>query len=267
MKTNILLPKPPKIIKKEGNRAVFEIENCYPGYGMTLGNAFRRVLLSSLAGAAVTSLKIKGVEHEFSTIPHILEDVIQIILNLKQVRFKLHSDGPVVLTLKVKGEKTVKASDIKLTSDVEIVNKDAHIATLTDKKAGLDIEIEVDSGLGYVPAEQRKREKLPIGYIAVDAVFSPVVRTNYEIENMRVGDRTDFNRLRIDIETDGSITAEEAFQKTAQILVDHFNVFIEGKKEVKKVKTKPKTTKTKKPTQGGSAPTGVASHQTSSRKK
>lgn len=254
MEKNILLPKSPKIIKKEGNRAVFEIENCYPGYGVTLGNAFRRVLLSSLVGAAVTSLKIKGVEHEFSTIPHILEDVIQIILNLKQVRFKLHSDGPVVLTLKAKGEKTVKASDIKLTSDVEIVNKDARIATLTDKKAELDMEIEIDSGLGYVPVEQRKKEKLPIGYIAVDAVFSPVVRTNYEVENMRVGDRIDFNRLRIDIETDGSIAPEEAFQKTAQILVDHFSVFIkekerkegEGKPETKKEKKEKKVKKVKK---------------------
>lgn len=253
MEKNILLPKFPKIIKKEGNRAVFEIENCYPGYGVTLGNAFRRVLLSSLVGAAVTSLKIKGVEHEFSTIPHILEDVIQIILNLKQVRFKLHSDEPVVLTLKAKGEQVVRASDIKLTSDVEIVNKNACIATLTDKKAELDMEIEVDSGLGYVPVEQRKREKLPIGYIAVDAVFSPVVRTNYELENMRVGDRTDFNRLKIDIKTDGSITPEEAFQKAARILVDHFNAFIkerekEEKPETKKEKKVKKVKKVKKET-------------------
>lgn len=242
METNILLPKPPKITKKGENRAIFEIENCYPGYGMTLGNAFRRVLLSSLPGAAVTSVKIKGVDHEFSTIPHVSEDVIQIILNLKQVRFKLHSEEPVVLSLKAKGEKKVKASDMKVTSDVEIVNKDAYIATLTNKKAEIEIEIEIDSGLGYVPVEQRKREKLPIGYIVVDAIFSPIKRANYEIENMRVGDRTDFNRLRIDIETDGSIKPEEAFQKAARILVNHFGLFV-GEKEKNK---KPATTEIQK---------------------
>ena len=160
METNILLPNPPKVIKKGENRAIFEIENCYPGYGMTLGNALRRVLLSSLPGAAIVGVKIKGVNHEFSTIPHVLEDVIQIILNLKQIRFKLYTDEPVKLTLKAKGEKEVKASDIKLTSDVEIVNKDAHIATLTDKKAELEMEIEVEKGLGYVPVEQRKKNCL-----------------------------------------------------------------------------------------------------------
>jgi len=258
METNILLPKPPKVIKKSKNRTVFEIENCYPGYGITLGNALRRALLSSLPGAAVTSVKIKGVEHEFSTIPHVLENVVQIILNLKQVRFKLYSSEPVTLILRAKGEKKVKASDIKLTSDVEIINKDAHIATLTDKKAALEMEINVEAGLGYVSVEQRKKQKLPIGTIAVDAIFSPIRRVNYEVENMRVGDRIDFNRIRIDIETDGSITPEDALQKTSQILVDHFNI-IAGEKKIqstvsqpkvekktKKTKTKSKTKKTKK---------------------
>lgn len=261
METNILLPKPPKIIEKGENKAVFEIENCYPGYGMTLGNAFRRVLLSSLPGAAVTSVKIKGINHEFSTILHVLEDVIQIILNLKQIRFRLHSEEPIVLTLKTKGEKKVKASDIKLTSNIEVINKDAHIATLTDKKAEIDMEIEVSSGLGYVPVEQRKREKLPIGYIAVDAIFSPVRKINYEVENMRVGDRTDFNKLRINIKTDGSITPKEAFQRAVEILVDHFSVFmkedkpftvkatrakLKKKTQTKKAKAKKETTKKKK---------------------
>jgi len=245
METNILLPKPPKIIKKDANRAIFEIENCYPGYGMTLGNAFRRVLLSSLPGAAITAVKIKGVDHEFSTIPHVLEDAIQIILNLKQVRFKLALEEPVTLTLKVKGEKEVKASDIKLTSDVEIVNKDAHIATLTDKRAELEMEIDVDFGLGYITVEQRKKDKLPVGYIAIDAVFSPLKRANYEVENMRVGDRTDFNRLKIDIETDGSVTPEEAFQEASKILVGHFNIFIGNNEAKEKSKIKPVTVKTK----------------------
>ena len=263
MEHKIPLPQKAKVAKKEENRAVFEIDGCYPGYGMTLGNAFRRVLLSSLPGAAITSVKIKGVSHEFSTIPHILEDVIHIILNLKQIRFKVNSPEslPLKIELKTSGEKDVKAKDIKLSSEIEIINKDIHIATLTDKKAKLEIEIEIQSGLGYVPVEQRKKEKLEIGAIAIDAIFSPIKKINYEIENMRVGDRTDFNRLMIDIETDGSIAPEEAFRKSADILVDHFVPFAsekkvppaggippEGGKEPKKKnkKIKPKTKKGKK---------------------
>jgi DNA-directed RNA polymerase subunit alpha len=236
----ITLPSKPKVTKIEDNRSVFEIEGCYPGYGTTLGNAFRRVLLSSLSGAAITGVKIKGVQHEFSTIPHVVEDVVQIILNLKQVRFRLHTDQPMKASLKVKGEKEVKAGDIKTSTGLEVVNPEAHIATLTDKKANLEMEIEVEPGLGYLPVEQRKKGKLEIGKIAIDAIFSPVHKVNYSVEPMRVGERTDYNRLRIDIETDGSITPEEAFQKAAQILVDHFKVFtsLEKKKEVKKKKKK-----------------------------
>jgi len=249
MNHKISLPQKPKIIKKGENQAIFEIDGCYPGYGLTLGNAFRRVLLSSLPGAAITAVKIKGVSHEFSTIPHILEDVIHIILNLKQIRFKVNAPEslPLKVSLKVVGEKEVKAKDIKLTAELEIINRDAHIATLTDKKAKLEMEIEIQNGLGYMPVEQRKKEKLEIGAIAVDAIFGPIRKINYEVENMRVGDRTDFNRLKIDIETDGSITPEEAFSKAADILVDHFQVFSspkeikekeETKKEVKKAKPK-----------------------------
>jgi len=251
MKYKILFPQKPKIIKKENNKAVFEIDGCYPGYGMTLGNAFRRVLLSSLPGAAVTSVKIKGASHEFSTIPYVLEDVIRIMLNLKQVRFRVNSLEalPLKVELKATGEKEIKAKDIKTTSEIEIINKDIHIATLTDKKAKLEMEIEVDGGLGYIPVEQRKKEKLEIGTIAIDAIFTPITKINYEIENMRVGERTDFNRLRIEIETDGSITPEEAFKKAADILVEHFQIFgsqkesIEPEKEKKIIK---KTSKRKK---------------------
>ena len=255
MEHKIPLPQKAKVLKKEENRAVFEIDGCYPGYGMTLGNAFRRVLLSSLPGAAITSVKIKGVSHEFSTIPYVLEDVIHIILNLKQIRFKVNSPEslPLKIELKVNGEKQVKAKDIKLTSEIEIINKDAHIATLTDKKSKLEMEIEIQSGLGYVPVEQRKKEKLEIGAIAVDAIFSPIKKINYEIENMRVGDRTDFNRLSIDIETDGSINPEDAFKKAADILVDHFALFATEKKESegekeedKKPKKEAKKAKSKK---------------------
>jgi len=241
MEYKISLPQKPKIIKKGENRAIFEIGGCYPGYGLTLGNAFRRVLLSSLPGAAITAVKIRGVSHEFSTIPHVLEDVIHIILNLKQIRFKVNAPEslPLKVGLKAAGEKQVKAKDIKLTAELEIINKDTHIATLTDKKAKLEMEIEIQGGLGYMPVEQRKKEKLEIGAIAIDAVFTPIKKINYEVENMRVGDRTDFNRLRIDVETDGSISPEDAMMRAADILVDHFQIFV-GTKEVIEEKEKKK---------------------------
>lgn len=248
MKNQINLPQKPKSIKKEENRAIFEIDGCYPGYGMTLGNALRRVLLSSLPGTAITSVKIKGASHEFSNIPHALENVIQIILNLKQIRFKINSQEalPIKIQLKASGEKEVKAKDIQPTSELEIINKDAHIVTLTDKKAKLEMELEVDSGLGYIPVDQRKKEKLEIGAIAIDSIFSPIKLVNYEVENMRVGERTDFNRLRIEIQTDGSISPEEAFNNAAKILVEHFQLFIgEEKKEKDKEKDKKKVAKKK----------------------
>jgi len=176
----ISVPQKPHVIKQEGNRAVFEIKPCYPGYGVTLGNSLRRVLLSSLPGAAITAIKIKGVSHEFSTIPYVLEDVVQIILNLKQIRIKTHSEEPVTFLLRIKGEKEVKAGDIEKSSDVEVISKNAHIATLTDKKAELEMEIRVEKGRGYLPVEKRVKEKLEIGTIAVDAIFSPVKKINYE---------------------------------------------------------------------------------------
>ncbi len=227
----INLPQNPKIVKSENNRAIFEIEGLYPGYGVTLGNALRRTLLSSLPGAAITGVKIKGVHHEFSTIPGVAEDVIEIILNLRQVRFKLHSAGPIKLLLNAKGEKEVKAGDIKTTSEVEIINPEQLLVTIADKKTELEIEIEVDSGLGFVPVEARKKEKLEIGVMAVDALFSPIRKVNFEVENMRVGERTDFNRLRLDIETDGSMSPEDAFKKANEILVEQFKTLIIASEE------------------------------------
>ncbi len=224
----IPLPLPPKIIKKEENKAIFEIEALYPGYGVTIGNSLRRVLLSSLEGAAVTEMKIKGVAHEFSTIPGVLEDVIQIMLNLKKLRFKMFSDQPVTATLKVKGEKEVKGSDFKLPSQVELVNKDCHIATITDKKTELEMEIKIEKGIGYLARERRKKEKLPIGTIIVDAIFTPIKRVTFRQENMRVGERTDFDRLFLEIETDGTISPEEAFFQASEILVKHFSLFSES---------------------------------------
>jgi DNA-directed RNA polymerase subunit alpha len=226
MEYKISLPLKPKVIKKSDDHAIFEIDNCYPGYGITIGNSFRRVLLSSLPGAAIVSVKIKGVSHEFSTIPNVLEDIIQIILNLKQIRFKVHTDvTSAKAELKISGEKEIKAKDIKTPSDIEIINKDAHIATLTSPKAKMEMEIEIGTGLGYVPVEQRGKQKLEIGAIALDAIYTPIKKVNYEVENMRVGDKTDFNRVKIDIETDGSITPEQAFNRASEILLEQFGVF------------------------------------------
>jgi len=221
----IPLPLQPKIIKKEGNLATFEIEALYPGYGVTVGNSLRRVLLSSLEGAAVTQMKIKGIPHEFSTIPGILEDVVTIMLNLKQMRFRLFTEEPQTATLKVKGEKEVKGSDFEFPAQVELVNKNCHIATLTDKKAELEMEIRIEKGIGYSPREARGKEKLEIGMISLDAIFTPVKRVSYRIENMRVGERTDFDRLFLDIETDGTLTPEAAFFQASEILVNHFSLF------------------------------------------
>ncbi|MDP2664127.1 MAG: DNA-directed RNA polymerase subunit alpha [bacterium] len=220
----ISLPNTPKIIKREGDKAVFEIEGLYPGYGITVGNSMRRVLLSSLEGAAITQVKIKGVSHEFSTINGVMEDVIMIMLNLKQLRFKVFTSEPQKATLKVKGEKEVKGSDFSLSSQVELENKNCHIATLTSKSADLEMEIQIEKGIGYVSRESRRKEKLEIGAIPLDAIFTPVKRVSYRVENMRIGERTDYDRLFLEIETDGTIKSEEAFARASEILVSHFSL-------------------------------------------
>lgn len=224
----IPLPSKPKVVTEEGNRAIFEIEGLYPGYGQTIGNSLRRVLLSSLEGAVMTSVKIEGTGHEFSTIEGVMEDVVDLILNLKQMRFKLHEPGPFAITLNAKGEKKVTGKDFECPSQVEVVSADVHIATLTSKKSHLTIEGVVESGRGFVPVEGKTKDKVEIGTIALDASFSPVRSVNYEVQDMRVEDRTDYNRLRIDMETDGSLTAREAFSKAAAILVDQFTELAQG---------------------------------------
>lgn len=221
----IPLSSPPKIVKKEKNSAQFEIEGLYPGYGVTIGNSLRRVLISSLEGAAATHLKIKGVNHEFSTIPGVLEDVITIILNLKKLRFKSFAQEPQKAILKIKGKKEVKGSDFELPSQIELVNKDEKVLTITDKKKELEMEIQIEKGFGYEPAERGKKEKLEVGAMPLDAIFTPVRNANFRVENMRVGKRTDFDRLFLDVETDGSLTPEEAFSKASEILVKHFSLF------------------------------------------
>lgn len=228
----ITSPQQPKYTALAENHGKFEILGCHPGYGTTLGNALRRIVLSSLDGAAAHSVKITGVSHEFSTIEGVMEDVVQIILNLKQVRFKLHGDEPVKVTLKSKGEGVVTAASFKTPSNVEIVNPTQVIATVTDKKTELEMEIEIDKGLGYVPVEQREKDDdREIGVIAIDAIYTPVKRVNYEVENMRVGKRTDYDKITLEIVTDGSITPVEAFEKSVKILVAQFSSLTEVEKE------------------------------------
>lgn len=207
------------------NYARFTMEAFERGFGTTVGNSLRRVLLSSLTGAAVTTVKIEGVLHEFSTIPGVTEDVTSIILNVKSLRLKLHTDKPKTIRLRKKGPGEAKASDIVHDADVTILNKDLHIATL-DKEATLDIELAVRPGRGYVPAERNKEEGLPIGVIPVDSIFSPVMRANFHVENARVGRMTDYDKLMLEIWTDGSITPRDALSSAALILRDHLDIFI-----------------------------------------
>lgn len=243
----IPLPLRPKIVKSEKNKSIFEIEALYPGYGATIGNSMRRILLSSLEGAAITQVKIKNVSHEFSTIPGVMEDVVTIILNLKQLRFKLFGEGSQRATLKIKGEKTVKGSDFDLPSQLELANPNCEIATLTSKSAELEMEILVEKGIGYLSRDARKKgEELGVGVIPVDAIFTPIKRVGFRMENMRVGERTDFDRLFLEIETDGIVSPEDAFSQAAEILVQHFSLLketfekkAEAEKPVQKEKIKP----------------------------
>lgn len=227
----IVLPSKPKIVSEVDFTGSYEIDGLYPGYGHTLGNSLRRIILSSLPGAAVTSVKIAGVSHEFSVIPGVKEDAITILLNLKVVRFSVTSDEPQTLSLKVKGAKEVKAGDIKLPGGVEILNPSQIIATLTDKNAELDMEIVVQKGLGFVSKEVLEKNRVDIGHITVDAIFTPIRRVSYEVENMRVGDRTDFNRLKIFIETDGTITPKEALEKSIETMISQLKAIIGFKEE------------------------------------
>lgn len=225
METTISLPQAPKIIKQTTPyRALLEIDKLYPGYGLTIGNALRRVMLSSLPGAAVTSVKVKDVNHEFSTLPGIREDMVEIILNLKQIRFVVHGDEPQSVTIKVKGEKEVSAKDIKTSSQVEVVNPDAHIATLTAKNASLEMELNIEKGLGYVTVESRRRDKQETGVIAIDAIFTPIKMVKFDVEDMRVGDKTNYNRLIFDIETDGTIAPDDALKNAADLLMEHLKM-------------------------------------------
>ena len=226
----VSLPTKPRIVEESDSRGIYEIDSFYPGYGHTVGNSLRRIILSSLPGVAITSVKIDGVSHEFSTIEGVKEDVIRILLNLKKVRFKMDSTEHQTLKLSIKGPKVVTASDIELPGQVEVINKDEYILEVTAKKS-LEIEMKIETGLGYVPKEELNKDKVDIGAIALDAAFAPIKRVNYEVENMRVGDRTDYNRLRLFIETDGTLTAHEALEKSIEIMIYQLKAIIGFKEE------------------------------------
>ena len=229
---NITLPSKPKIIKEEDFTGIYEIDGLYPGYGHTLGNSLRRIILSSLQGAAITQIKINGVNHEFSTIDGIKEDVIAIILNIKKVRLSVDSDEPQLLSIKTKGAGKVTAGDIKTPTQVSIMNPDLVLFEVTDKSKDLDIELTAERGLGYVPKEVIHKDRVDVGTIALDAIFTPIKRVNYEIENMRVGDRTDFNRLRIFIETDGTISPKESLEKSIETMISQLKAIVGFKEEL-----------------------------------
>ncbi len=224
---------------EDGKYAAYVAEPLLRGFGTTIGNALRRVLLSSLPGVAVTSIRIDGVNHEFSTLPGVKEDVTEIVLNLKALRTKLHSDGPKTVYLEAKGPKTVCAGDITPDADVEIVNPEQHIATL-DEGAELHMEIVIDKGRGYVTAEQNKQAAQPIGYIPMDSIFTPVRRVNYKVEDTRVGQDIDYDRLTLEVWTDGVITPDEAVSLSAKILSEHLNLFANLTDNVPEVKIVPK---------------------------
>lgn len=227
----------------------FMAEPFEKGYGHTIGNSIRRILLSSLEGAAVTGVKIKGVMHEFSTIPGVVEDVTQIILNLKSLRFKLYSEGPERIYLKATKKGEVTAKDIELNSNIEILNPSTHIAIL-DKDTNLEMEIEISKGRGYLPAEQNPRANQELGVISVDAIFTPVLRVNYNVENARVGRSIDYDRLILEIWTDGSVKPVDALAYAAKILKDSLNIFIGFEEQPEEEEEPPEKDKTEEVLEG-----------------
>lgn len=225
-------------VSSEGNsrEGTLVIEPLPQSYGVTLGNSLRRVLLTSLPGAAITQVKISGASHEYSTIRGVKEDVVEIILNLKRVRLKIEGDKPVKLSLEAKGPKKVMASDIEVPAGVQIANPDHYIASLADSKTKLSMDMKAEKGFGYVPVESRR--SLGVGTIPLDATFSPVNKVNYKVEATRVGQITNFDKLILSVTTDGTITPQEATKQASQILTDYFNVLVEQKKPPKKDKAK-----------------------------
>lgn len=232
MEYSIMLPSKPRVVTEDDNHGVYEIDGLYPGYGHTLGNSLRRIILSSLPGAAITSVKIDGISHEFSTLEGVREDVITVLLNLKKLRFEILTAEPQTVNLKATGAKKITGGDLTLPGQVRLLNPDQYLVELTDKGASLQIEMRVERGLGYVPREVIKKERVDVGEISLDAIFSPIRRVNYEVENMRVGDRTDFNRLRITIETDGTLSPRTALERSIEIMITQLKAIIGFQEEV-----------------------------------
>jgi len=231
IENTIMLPSKPRVVSEDGFEGVFEIDGLYPGFGHTLGNSIRRIILSSLSGSAIVGIKIEGVSHEFTTMPGVREDVITMLLNLKKLRFESLTQEPQTIKFSVKGPKKVTGEDLKLPGQIRLHNPDAYICELTDKNASIEAEIFIERGLGYVPREVVKKDRADIGEISLDAVFSPIRRVNYEVENMRVGDRTDFNRLRFIIETDGSLTPKKALEQAIEILITQLKAVVGWREE------------------------------------
>ena len=228
---NIVLPTKLNVVKEEGSSGIYEIEGLYPGYGHTLGNSLRRIILSSLPGVSIIAVRIKGADHEFATLDGVKEDVLTILLNLKKVRFSLTSGEEAKIDLKVKGVGVVTAKSFDSNGNVEVTTPDQYIAEITDKSTELEIELTLAKGIGFVSKEDFDNRDTVIGDILVDAIFSPIRKVNYEVENMRVGDRTDYNLLRINLETDGSISAKEALESALKIMIDQFKAILDLKEE------------------------------------
>ena len=239
----IILPSKPRVILDEEKKGIYEIDNLSPGYGHTFGNSLRRIILSSIPGAAITSIKIEGVNHEFSVLEGMKEDVINVLLALKMVRFKMISDEPQVATLSIRGIKSVTSGDIKTGGQMEVLNNELHIADLTDKNSSLQIEMKVEKGLGFISKDIIQKGKVDVGTIALDAIFTPIRRVNYEVENMRVGEKTNHNRLRIFIETDGTITPREVLDQSVKIMLEQLQAILGPKAELPIIEEKIKTEK------------------------
>ncbi len=227
---NIALPSKPRVVTESERSGTYEIDGLYPGYGYTLGNSLRRIILSSLPGAAVTHVKIPGVAHEFSTIEGVKEDVVTMLLNIRKIRFKILTDEPQTIHLDIKGPATVTAGDLKLPGQVEVLNPEQKICEVTGKVT-LELELRAERGLGYISKEMHQKDRVDIGTIALDAIFSPIRRVNYEVENMRVGDRTDFNRLRMVIETDGTLMPREALESAVETMIHQLKSIVGFKEE------------------------------------
>ncbi|MCC7500349.1 DNA-directed RNA polymerase subunit alpha [Candidatus Nomurabacteria bacterium] len=230
MEYSITLPSKPRVVSESETEGIYEIDGLYPGYGHTLGNSLRRIILSSLPGAAITSVKIDGVEHEFSTMAGVREDIVTLLLNLKKLRFEVLSGEAQKVTLNAKGPKKVTGADLVVPGQVRLLTPNSYLCELTDKTS-LDIECTVERGLGYVPRDLLKKERVEIGEISLDAAFSPIRRANYEVENMRVGDRTDFNRLRIMLETDGTLSPRAALEQSLEIMITQLKSIVGFREE------------------------------------